>query len=111
MVHLPVLPGETIYQPEDVARALLDSVKKDEYTIACGDFGCSLLARATVGMAPRNNIVLDMLLLGPILPLVGYIYRKTWDSIVMAGPGVKNAPGAEPVPSRPRTRSSSKKQA
>jgi len=70
--------GEPVYQADVCARAIVDSLRKGEYNIACGDFGINLLSRASTGIAPRNNVVLDILL-APILVLVSQIYLLMWD--------------------------------
>ena len=91
--------GESLYQPESVARDIIGSVCAGQYHIACGDLGISLLIRGTsgacraraepgatavsltralAGMTPRNNTVADMLLL-PLIVLVGVVYRAMWD--------------------------------
>jgi 3-dehydrosphinganine reductase len=73
--------GESLYTADETARCVIDSYRKGEYHIACGDFGVNMLVRATAGMTPRNNCLADMLLL-PLLVLVGKVYTWNWDKIV-----------------------------
>jgi len=70
--------GEPVYQADVCARAIVDSLRKGEYNIACGDFGINLLSRASTGIAPRNNMVLDILL-SPLLVIVSQVYLLMWD--------------------------------
>ena len=52
-----------------------------QYHVCCGDLGISILARAGNGLAPRNTLCLDVLLL-PVIALIGAVYRRVWERTV-----------------------------
>jgi short-subunit dehydrogenase len=75
--------GEPVHTAEDVASCIVDSVRKGEYHISCGNFGINLLTRLAVGISPRNNTLADFLL-APFLVLIGKVYTSLWDSTVLS---------------------------
>jgi hypothetical protein len=87
--------GEPVHTAEEVSRCIVDSVRKGEYHISCGNLGVNLLTRMAVGMSPRNNTLIDALL-APLLVLIGKIYSGTWDGIVMSTYAAKMKNAAAP---------------
>ena len=57
--------------PEDVARALLNGVRKGEYSLYCGDLGGFFLGRTSKGLTPSSTPLFD-LLIAPLLALFGW---------------------------------------
>jgi len=70
--------GEQLQTSDDVARNLIDSVRRGHPHMSCGNFGINLLIRLTGGMSPRVNALADFVL-SPLLILVSVIYRYMWD--------------------------------
>jgi len=77
---------ETVYKPNVIASCILNSVRKGEFEIACGDLGINLLIRASAAMNPRRNMLADVVLL-PLIVFVGKVYSTIWDYRVRQGPG------------------------
>jgi len=77
---------ETVYKPTAIAKDLINSVRKGEFEIACGDLGINLLVRASAAMNPRRNLLGDAFLL-PLIVFVGKVYSTLWDYRARQGPG------------------------
>ena len=60
--------GEPLQDPDEAARATLDSLRKGDYAIFGGNFSGFFLGRASAGLTPRSTLMLDVLL-APILVL------------------------------------------
>lgn len=69
--------NETLYDPDFTAKCIISGIKRGEYHISCGDFGCNVLVRYVVGMTQRNNLVADIFL-APISLIILTILTNGW---------------------------------
>lgn len=72
--------GEELYTPEFCADCIINAVKRGEYHISCGDFGCNMLIRVVIGMTQRNNLIGDFIL-APITIIIIYFIANGWYKI------------------------------
>lgn len=68
---------ENLYDSDHCAKAIVNGIKKGDYHLSCGDFGCNLLIRGVIGINQRDNMVADILIM-PILIIVSVIYNYMW---------------------------------
>ena len=78
---LAIEAADAVYEPEDVAQMILESMSEEQYNIYCGALDMQLLGIATAGLSPRSNAWLDMLVL-PWTVLISAIVRYDWDTKV-----------------------------
>jgi 3-dehydrosphinganine reductase len=75
--------GEPLQEPDDVAKAMINSLHKGEYALFGGNYSSWATGRMSAGLVPRSSLLVD-LVATPILILVAWAHRTfILDAVVM----------------------------